>query len=69
MNPQIQEFIAELNRLGIKRIGIVSGVPPVEIDYRTASHLYAWVEQKQSNWLVREGRRTGQCSICGGPME
>lgn len=53
MNKTLQEFIAELTRLDIK------------IDNKTASHLLAWCEQKEANRLVREGRQTGFCPICG----
>lgn len=56
MNPQVVEFMLELGRKGI------------ETDYRTASHLYAYVEQKTLNDLVKQGKRTGQCEICGGEM-
>lgn len=56
MNKELQDFITELKRLNIT------------VDDRTASHLLAFCEQKEHNRLVRDGRRSGQCEICGGEM-
>ncbi len=63
MNKYIMEFITELNRLGI-----ASAFPQTQVDVATATHLFAWVEQKVNNEHVRYGRREGQCPVCGGEM-
>lgn len=55
-NIMLEQFIAELKRTG------------VQVDDLTAGHLLAYVEQKIRSSMVREGRRTGQCEICGGEM-
>jgi hypothetical protein len=67
MKNYVPDFITELKIRGI----VVSADPAVgtEVDYPTASHLYAWVEQKVRNEMVREGRRTGSCECCGAEME
>lgn len=65
MNKELEAFIQELDKLMAchSRFALDK-----EFRETRATSLYAFVEQKMSNQLVRDLRRDGRCPICGSEV-